>query len=191
MPNGNEKKGSFIVNGARDVRAIKIRHGGGFLNRLSEIRKFVFEEPSQNYWELPRNNLPVSEERIVELDTGKFRKDRTVKTVQKRFLGRSLKVTRYSASVQFPKVHQPPGSRIRATLQFVFTKKAFETVFAQAIVDMRDEHAEALSEGRMHKARWIVARDHFGLGLTVAAYLAATVGKKIMGVWSMIPPGGD
>lgn len=84
-----------------------------------------------------------------------------------------------------------PGNRAGSILKFVFSKKAFETVFAQAIVDMRDEHAEALSEGLMHKARWILVRDHLGLGLTVAAYLAATVGKKVMGVWNMIPPGGD
>ncbi|AUC53951.1 hypothetical protein CDO87_12500 [Sagittula sp. P11] len=85
------------------------------------------------------------------------------------------------------RVHMPPGTFARSLLSFVFSKKAFETVFAQAIVDMRDEHTEALARSQTWKAKWIVIRDHMNLSLTVAFYVATSLGKKVIGIWKMIP----
>lgn len=81
----------------------------------------------------------------------------------------------------------PPGSMMRSTLAFIFSNKAFDNVFAQAIIDMREEHAGALSEGHIWKARWIVLRDHFGLCLTIGTYLSTSVVKKATAVWKLIP----
>lgn len=83
-------------------------------------------------------------------------------------------------------VVRPPGHFARTVLAFVFSKKAFESVFSQAIIDMREEHAEALAEGDHWKARWIVARDHSGLVLTILTYICASTGKKIVAIWKMI-----
>ncbi len=80
-----------------------------------------------------------------------------------------------------------PGSRSMKVLKFLFSKKAFENVFAQSIVDMRDEHAEALVDEQVWKARWIVVRGHVGLWLAVVTYLASTVVKKVVDVWKLIP----
>lgn len=80
----------------------------------------------------------------------------------------------------------PPGSLSVRALRFLFSKKAFEAVFAQVIADMREEFFEALDLGHRKKARWIVVRDHIGLALTVGLYLAATIGKKVRGIWTLI-----
>jgi hypothetical protein len=80
----------------------------------------------------------------------------------------------------------PPGNLSVRALRFLFSKKAFEAVFAQAIADMREEYFEALDQGQRNKARWIVVRDHIGLALTVGLYVATTVGKKVGGIWKLI-----
>jgi len=80
----------------------------------------------------------------------------------------------------------PPGSFAKRVLSFIFSKKAFDKIFAQAINDMREEHAEALANGEVGKARWIVVRDHLWLGLTVAAYLSASVVKRVVGIWNIL-----
>jgi hypothetical protein len=72
-------------------------------------------------------------------------------------------------------------------MRFVFSKKAFETVFAQAVQDMRDEHAEALSRNENEKALWIVFRDHVGISLAAIAYLGVTIGKRVSGIWKLLP----
>lgn len=79
-----------------------------------------------------------------------------------------------------------PGSFARSVLDFVFSKKAFDDVFSQAIIDMREEHADALANQRTWKAKWIVIRDHMGLCLTVATYVSVSVGKKVATIWNMI-----
>lgn len=84
-------------------------------------------------------------------------------------------------------VHMPPGAFARRLLHFLFSKKAFEAIFAQAIIDMREEHAEALAGSELWKAKWIVFRDHINLCLTVAFYLASSMGKKVVGLWKIIP----
>lgn len=81
----------------------------------------------------------------------------------------------------------PPGSLAKKILSLLFSKKAFTNVFAQAIVDMREEYAEALADKKYWKARWIIIRDHIGLGVTVAAYIGSTVVKRAVGIWKMIP----
>ncbi|MEL7690484.1 hypothetical protein [Citromicrobium bathyomarinum] len=80
---------------------------------------------------------------------------------------------------------RPPGSISESILRFVFPKKAFREVFAQAIADMRDEYIDALALHRKWHARWINVRGHLGLALTVAAYLATTVGKKVVQIWKL------
>jgi uncharacterized protein (UPF0218 family) len=81
----------------------------------------------------------------------------------------------------------PPGYVAKDILTILFSKKTFSNVFAQVIIDMREEYAEALADKKYRKARWIVIRDHIGLGVTVAAYIGSTVVKRAVGIWKMIP----
>ena len=85
------------------------------------------------------------------------------------------------------KIVVAPGSLAKSLLSFLFSRKVFESVFAQAIADMREEHADALAGGYVWKARWVVVRDHLNLALTVAAYLGVTVIRKAVGIWRIIP----
>ncbi|WP_299751385.1 hypothetical protein [uncultured Tateyamaria sp.] len=80
---------------------------------------------------------------------------------------------------------RPPGSGAVFVLEFLFPKNAFEVVFSQHILDMREEYYEALSEDRPRKARWIIIRDHFRLILTIHSYLGASVAKSLLSFWKM------
>lgn len=84
-----------------------------------------------------------------------------------------------------PKLLSPPGSWARAVLSFVFSKKTFDNVYAQGIVDMRDEHAEALSQGRIWKARWKVMAYYINLVLTIAGWSGTAILKKLIGFWKI------
>jgi hypothetical protein len=85
------------------------------------------------------------------------------------------------------KIYRAPGQRASSILSFVFAHKTFDAVFSQAILDMREEYLEALASEDLLKANWIVLRDHTCLGLSVFAYLGVTIGKKVSGIWKMIP----
>ncbi len=52
---------------------------------------------------------------------------------------------------------------------------------------MRQEYIEACAQDQIWRRRWIVVRDHSNLGLTVIAYIVASVGKRLAGIWKMIP----
>lgn len=85
------------------------------------------------------------------------------------------------------RVLRAPASSSHTLLTFLFPKKTFNTIFAQIIADMREEHFDALAEGKHWKARWIVWRDTANLWLTVLVYLVSVLGKKVQGIWKLIP----
>ena len=47
------------------------------------------------------------------------------------------------------------GSILLGIAEFFFSKKRFREVFEPIVADMRDEEAQALSEGRHWKAKWV------------------------------------
>lgn len=85
------------------------------------------------------------------------------------------------------RLQRPPGTYVRSVLAFLLPKSAFDSIFSQQILDMREEYFEALDDGRSNKARWIVVRDHFRIVITLTAYLAASLGKTVAAVWKLIP----
>ncbi|WP_415402898.1 hypothetical protein [Tateyamaria sp. SN3-11] len=84
-------------------------------------------------------------------------------------------------------VSMPPATSLRTVLKFVFSKKAFDEVFSQAISDIHEEYFQALNEQRTRKAQFIAMRGRLSLLLTVACYLSATVLKKVVNIWKLIP----
>lgn len=56
------------------------------------------------------------------------------------------------------KIELPPGMGLHAVSDFLFSKKTMERIVLPLIADLQDEHAEALSEGRSWKARWVRVR---------------------------------
>lgn len=111
--------------------------------------------------------------------------DRGIKALS--IFGFSVEWQSATRAARQPKLISPPGSFARSVLAFLFSKKGFDNVFAQAIVDMREEHADALANKQIWKARWIVLRDHLGLVLTVSAFFGTSVVKRVAGIWKMIP----
>ena len=85
------------------------------------------------------------------------------------------------------RLQRPPGSYVRSALAFLLPNNAFDKIFSQQILDMREEYFEALDDGRGSKAKWIVVRDHFRIVITLTAYLAASLGKTVAAVWKLIP----
>lgn len=87
---------------------------------------------------------------------------------------------------QEPRVLRPPAHIARKALEFLLSKKTFSLVVDPAIEDMRFEHAQALSEGRTKKARWIVICGHLALARAVLALLPTALLDVITSVLKRI-----
>ena len=72
-------------------------------------------------------------------------------------------------------ISQPPGSFVLMVSEFLCSKKVYERVFFQSIVNMREEYFDALSEGRKEKAYWVTIRGYISLILTVIRHIAVSV----------------
>jgi hypothetical protein len=92
-----------------------------------------------------------------------------------------------AATSRNAKLYMPPGMLAGRILAFLFPKKIFEAIFTQAIVDMRAEHAEALSRGEARRADWIVIRDHVWISLTIISVICASLAKKLAEIWKLVP----
>ncbi len=81
------------------------------------------------------------------------------------------------------KLSRPPGSRFNTFAQSFYSKKTYERVFQQWIIDWREEHAEALSRKHFGLARW---RHVSGYGIFVSmmvAHAVSTVLRGVLNVW--------
>ena len=85
-----------------------------------------------------------------------------------------------------PSLHRPPGSFAEKALAFLFPRKHFQSHFAQAIADMREESFQADQAGETWRRRWIVFVSHFALALSVIAFLNVSFLKKALGFWKML-----
>jgi hypothetical protein len=81
-----------------------------------------------------------------------------------------------------------PGSLVLKVAEFLCTKKVYERVFLQAVLDMRGEYNEALSSGRKEKAQWVLIRSYLALTwsvtLQVIEFLLSGPAKIIKTLWS-------
>ncbi|HUT50397.1 MAG TPA: hypothetical protein VM325_13740 [Alphaproteobacteria bacterium] len=82
-------------------------------------------------------------------------------------------------------IHRPPGWRLHRLATFVYSPKTFDRVFVQTLRDMQDEHSEALSQGRLLKARWVVLRGYWSFWSTAAAQLPVSAAKKLYEIWKI------
>ena len=69
------------------------------------------------------------------------------------FLQTQLHQSAHAVKVPF-EVIRPPGSRLNTFAQSFYSKKTYERVFQQWVIDWREEHAEALAQGKPGLARW-------------------------------------
>lgn len=80
---------------------------------------------------------------------------------------------------------KPPGSRLLAITNFLYSKKQQERVFIPIIADMRDEYFEAYDQKRFMKARWIWIRYCFVFIQSMGLNVIVSLVKKIKDVWTL------
>jgi hypothetical protein len=85
-------------------------------------------------------------------------------------------------------VSSAPGHHLLKIVEFLCTKKVYERVFLQAVLDMREEHNEALFAGQKRKAQWVLIRGYLALTwsvtLKVVEFLLSGPVKIIKTLWS-------
>jgi hypothetical protein len=77
---------------------------------------------------------------------------------------------------RLPLIVLPPGYQLARFLSFLLTREGYKRYVEPVIADMQSEYIEALSQGRVWHARWIVFRGHL---LVVPGWLYALVTGKL------------
>lgn len=85
------------------------------------------------------------------------------------------------------RIHRPPASALNSFARFIYAKRTYERIFMQHIIDLREEHAEALQAKRRWHARWIAARGNLIMVGTMAAHAFASCGKAFVKIWKLTP----
>ncbi|RWL81897.1 MAG: hypothetical protein EOR67_28610 [Mesorhizobium sp.] len=76
-----------------------------------------------------------------------------------------------------------PGGRVIPVLRFLFTKRAFDHIFAQVVVDGREEYWEALSQGNKWLARWRRVQLYLSLGIAIVSWIGVSALKNAIKMW--------
>lgn len=80
-------------------------------------------------------------------------------------------------------IHTAPGWTLHRIADFCFSKATVESVLGPTLRDLQLEHLEALSEGRMWKARWVRCRGYWSFWSAVVAQLPVSLVKRIYELW--------
>jgi hypothetical protein len=87
------------------------------------------------------------------------------------------------ASNRTPKLALPPGTRLNAVAEFLFSKKTYERVFQPTISDLQDEYIAALALDRSWKARWVWIRGHLAFWKAFALQVPISLMRAAMAIW--------
>ena len=79
----------------------------------------------------------------------------------------------------------PPGSRLNTFAQAFYSKKTYERVFQQWIIDWREEHAGALAQGKFRLALWRAFSGNFVFIATMVTHAASTGLRGVLKIWRM------
>lgn len=89
-----------------------------------------------------------------------------------------------------PSLVRPPGSRVYAVLDFVYSRKTMERVFAPGLADMRDEYFAALAACRPWKARWVVLAYYWSVVKMIPLHAIVALGKEAFEIWKWFGTAG-
>nr|WP_321439558.1 hypothetical protein [uncultured Hyphomonas sp.] len=81
------------------------------------------------------------------------------------------------------KIVRPPGFGLLRFSEIIFSKKFREAILEPTITDMQVEHLEALSNGRVYFARWVMIRGYLSYGNALLASVPAAIAKRIWEAW--------
>jgi hypothetical protein len=76
-------------------------------------------------------------------------------------------------SAHVPSIERPFATRAAQFFELAYSRKTYETVFAQAIEDVRQEINEDLAAGRLSRVRLVELRGWWTLGRLVMVQLAS------------------
>jgi hypothetical protein len=76
-----------------------------------------------------------------------------------------------------------PGHRILSVVSWLYARQTVARVFAPTIYDMQHEHIEALAEGQVWKARWVVLRGDWSVLSAMIAQAPLSLLKRLFELW--------
>jgi len=80
------------------------------------------------------------------------------------------------------RIQVPPGFRLRAFAEFVFSHKTYSEIYEPALRDLWEEYREVVGK-RPWKARWVRVRGYWSFWSAVFAQLPISVVKAIYKIW--------
>jgi hypothetical protein len=84
-----------------------------------------------------------------------------------------------------PRLVRPPGAKLLQLAEFLYSRKTFKDVLEPTILDLQDEHAEALSQGRQWKASWVRVRGTWSFFNAAGLFAVVSVGKRLVAMWKI------
>ena len=94
---------------------------------------------------------------------------------------------------QKPRVYHPPARKLRGLGLFVFSRKTFERVFEQVLVDLEIEYFAALDEDHrlarkiIRKAPWVRIRGYWAFWTAFWMQGPLSIVKRLVRIWKIIP----
>ncbi len=83
------------------------------------------------------------------------------------------------------RIHRPPASAINSVARFIYSKRTYERIFMQLVLDLREEHAEALQAKHRTLARWIAMRGNVIMVMTMATHAFTSCGRAAVKIWKL------
>lgn len=84
------------------------------------------------------------------------------------------------------RIQAPPGLRLRALAEFLFSRRVFEQVLEPTLRDLFDEYCEALDAERPRKAAWVRIRGYWSFWSAVLTQMPIPALKLIFKVLKAI-----
>lgn len=83
------------------------------------------------------------------------------------------------------RIHRPPASAMNSFFRIMYSKRTYERIFMQIVLDLREEHAEALQANRPKFARWITLRGNAIMLATMVTHAFMSCGKAAVKIWKL------
>jgi hypothetical protein len=82
-------------------------------------------------------------------------------------------------------VSRPPGSWLLALAEFFCSRKTYTGIFLPTIIDLRVEYCEALDQGKIWKARWVLLRGWCSFWNAAAMRLPISAVRILVRLWQV------
>lgn len=79
----------------------------------------------------------------------------------------------------------PPGHRLRALAQFLFSRRTYSVVLEPTLTDLQEEYFQALAEHRSWTARMVRLRGYWSFWAAVLAQLPVAAIRVIVKLWKL------